>query len=97
MTTSCDPQEERARLSLALMRIESGKVDDDRPLVAFLYRLMRDELTPGRVEEIIVNIGPGPHQFSNGWLAVYAQNMAERLTGRPSDDDLLPDAETAPR
>jgi hypothetical protein len=71
------------------MRKESGWVNDTRPLVAFLYTLLRDAITPGKVEEIIEGsdfegIGRDGCQFTNGWLARYAQNVAERLTAHVS-------------
>lgn len=65
-------------------RARSGEVNSDDSLVAFLYILMRDHLTPGVVEEIILNhvvgpLGPGERQFTNGWLASYAKDVAEQL------------------
>lgn len=71
------------------MRDASGRVDDFRPLVAFLYELARDEIPPGRLEDrlerIAVNARPdhagerGPFMFTNGWLARWAQDAADRL------------------
>lgn len=80
----------------AATRVRSGEVNSDDSLVAFLYVLMRDHLTPGLVEEIILNHvavgGPTPwspeRQFTNGWLASYAKDVAERL--RPPVDSFLP-------
>lgn len=70
------------------MREKSGGIVDNRPLVTFLYKLMRDEVTPGRIEEILLEAGidepvTTPHDvvFTNGWLAQYAQDLAWRLTG----------------
>ncbi len=67
------------------MRKASGDVADDRPLVAFLYVLMRDHLPPGAVETIMSRHveGFGVHDFSNGWLARHAQDLAERLSEPP--------------
>jgi len=42
---------------------------------------MRDYLTPGQVEEIVNNSKPGFTQFSNGFLALYAKDIADRLRG----------------
>lgn len=71
------------------MRAASGQVDDVRPLVAFLYRLARDEITTGVLEPIIDRVAqPDDHdhtfQFTNGWLARWAQDTADRLQGRPA-------------
>jgi hypothetical protein len=51
--------------------------------VAFLYELMRDHLPPGKVEELVRN--SVDHQgerweFTNGYLAMYADDLARRLT-----------------
>ena len=64
------------------MREVSGNVSDSRPLVAFLYDLMRDELVPGRVEKLLEQLNPECTEwvFTNGWLARHAQDIAERLT-----------------
>ena len=65
------------------IRERSGSVNSKDPLVTFLYILMRDELTPGRIEEIIKeHVQPEKRessQFSNGWLATYARDIAARL------------------
>ena len=64
------------------MRRRSGSVDSRDPLVSFLYTLMRDHLTPGRVEEIMLRQIPKAGEtteFSNGFLANYAQDIAARL------------------
>lgn len=65
------------------MRAASGRVDDDRPLVAFLYELVRDHVTTGTIEESIERCGRNTvgHQFTNGWLAQWAQDAADRLLG----------------
>lgn len=69
------------------MREASGRVNDPRPLVAFLYELARDEISLGALEdklERITNLPPekvpGPFMFTNGWLARWAQDAADRLT-----------------
>jgi hypothetical protein len=77
--------ERRARARCDRMRMASGTVSDPRPLVTFLYLLMRDEVTAGRVEKLIDQIGlvDGSVEasvFTNGWLALHAQDVAARLT-----------------
>lgn len=71
------------------MRRLSGEVDDASGLVAFLYVLMRDHLTPGVLEEIHDNhvaIASGKVQnYVNGWLSRYAQDLARRLTVGDTD------------
>lgn len=50
------------------------------PLVAFLYELMRDHLPAGDVEALVRASPPGQSfTFTNGWLAAYAVDLAERL------------------
>lgn len=73
---------------LQRMREKSGSITDNRPLVTFLYRLMRDELPPGKIEQLLLESGidepvTTPHEvlFTNGWLANIAQDIAFRLTG----------------
>lgn len=71
------------------MRKESGTIHDDRRVVAFLYLLMRDHLTPGLVENLVESATTqrmakfsveGSHVFfTNGWLARHAQDIADRL------------------
>ncbi len=70
------------------MRERSGEVDSNDPLVAFLYVLMRDHLTPGNVEQIMLgHVTGNESQFTNGWLATYAADVAARLM---TFDDRLP-------
>lgn len=64
----------------------SGEFTDNDLVVSLLYRLMRDEVTPGAVEEIVLQITdahkPGEQiKYTNGWLAQYAKNIVERLNG----------------
>lgn len=59
-------------------------VPTKRPLVAFLYLLMRDEITPGKVERVLNELKPslnpdGGWVLSNDHLARYAQEVAEAL------------------
>lgn len=61
------------------IRERNGCVDDEDKLVAFLYLLMRDHVVPGTLEEIMKNLAADRFQFSNGWLALYAKDIAGRL------------------
>lgn len=63
------------------MRKRSGNVNINSFLVSFLYELMRDHLPPGTVEEVVQNtLKESDCQYTNGWLAQYAQDIANRLT-----------------
>lgn len=64
---------------MSALRERSGKVESDDPLVSFLYQLMRDHLAPGVVESLMADVDKQPSLFTNGWLASYAKDMAERL------------------
>lgn len=64
------------------LREASGKIVYSDPLTSFLYQLMRDELPAGTVEKLVrevVNEGAQDVLFTNGWLAQYANNLAEML------------------
>ena len=62
----------------------SGRVESESKLTAFLYLLMRDYVKVGDVGTLLHNLpdGPfdGPYDFTNGWLAEYAQYVASQLT-----------------
>lgn len=67
------------------IHMASGEYCNDNIMVALLYRLMRDEVTPGVVEGIVQDIihhkeDNGDICFTNGWLAQYANNIIERLS-----------------
>lgn len=75
------------------------------PLVSFLYELMRDQVPTGVVERIVgmdedVRMAhqdeDGPFEFvlSNGHLARYAEEVAERLTAQPMKRPPPPKVET---
>ena len=54
------------------------KTDD--PLVSFLYELMRDHVTPGKVEKVMSQTVPFKEtRLTNGYLASYAMDVAKRL------------------
>jgi hypothetical protein len=68
------------------MRARSGSVDSADPLACVLYMLIRDgNLAPGSLENAVDQALCGKSfQFSNGWLASYAMDVAARLR-RPAD------------
>jgi len=87
LTPTLDPYAEAVTDPTNLrMREASGRVNDTRPLVAFLYNLARDEVTMGVLEDVLTrSIGDSedaarPFMFTNGWLAQWAQDTADRLT-----------------
>jgi len=66
------------------MMVRSGNVHDPRPLVAFLYFLARDGMPVGDIEGILIRLSElerdfGEYGFTNGWIARWAQDAAERL------------------
>ena len=62
------------------MRQRSGSVTIDCKFTSFLYTLMRDHVQPGAIEDIMLNhMSDEPVEYSNGWLALYAQDIAKRL------------------
>ena len=76
------------QVAVAEMRARSGAVESDSMLVSFLYVLLRDEVTPGRLEAVLERSIGEPEKaraFTNGWLAEYAKDVAARLTtgGKP--------------
>lgn len=72
------------------MRRRSEEVTSDCRLTAFLYDLMRDHVPPGKVEEIVRSLfKPGAcYQYTNGWLALYAADLAARIKEPNPDEDL---------
>lgn len=63
------------------LREASGQVSYSDPLTTFFYLLMRNELAAGKVEELVHESVHGPQEctFTNGWLARYANNLAEEV------------------
>ena len=63
------------------LRRVSGTVTYGDPLTSFLYSLMRDHLPAGTVEKLVVEVSEEAENvvFTNGWLAKYANNLAEQL------------------
>jgi hypothetical protein len=65
------------------MRKRSGNVMDGRALVRFLYLLLRDRVQPAELENLLLKIEYTEDTiFSNGWLAAYAQDIADRLEAK---------------
>jgi len=72
------------------LRNDSGNVKVQNKLVSFLYQLLRDELPAADVEKIMTEVDKENNQeiiYSNGYLAEYAMNIANRLVGDSSSDD----------
>ena len=65
---------------------DSGNALIEGSLVAFLHDLMRDHLAPGIVEKLVINAiaVPGYNEYSNGFLARYAENLANELINSKS-------------
>ena len=61
------------------LREASGNININSKLVSFLYELLRDHLTPGAVEQLLRNSTEPNAQYTNGWLAQYAQYVAKEL------------------
>jgi hypothetical protein len=61
------------------MRERSGKVQYNSRLVGFLYDLMRDHVPPGVVENLLDQQANPDITYTNGWLAQYANDIAQRL------------------
>lgn len=77
MTTYLEQEidcEENAR-----MRKDSGEVTINSKLTSFLYELMRDHVQPGDLEKLVRDSQVESVQYTNGWLAKYAEDLANRL------------------
>ncbi len=73
---------------------DSGNIRDKRKMVAFLYYLMRDHLACGHVAEIVRQIEEieakntvNEFEFSNGWIAQYAQYIVDGLDGELKEQE----------
>lgn len=82
MTSDVEKKDSPTDQNVAL-RARSGCVNVHSRLVSFLYELMRDEITPGRVEELVRNSSDPDGIYTNGWLANYAIDLARRLGDDP--------------
>ena len=59
-------------------------------LVAFLYEVLRDEMSPGRMEAITRSSETkGEYTLTNGYIAAYAEEIAARLVPPPPEPDLV--------
>lgn len=79
-------KDELQQLGNMLMRSASGNVNGDDRLVAFLYILARDHVTTGKLDEMMLNNIEGVPfgtvtEYTNGWLAQWAMDCAERIRG----------------
>jgi hypothetical protein len=66
------------------LRDASGNIVGTSHLTCFLYLLMRDHLPMGVVEQIAIDSQAAKGttiEYTNGWLAQYAQDVAQRLGG----------------
>jgi hypothetical protein len=75
-------------MSNKIVREASGKViyPSSDWLTSFLYELMRDAIPAGQVETIVRSIEEKARKsgledilYTNGWLAKYANHLAERI------------------
>ena len=75
-------------------RKRSGTVNSSDPLTSFLYTLMRDYVTPGNIEEIMLSHMPtepgAVTEFSNGWLALHALDISRRIHALGSKHSVKP-------
>lgn len=77
------------------MRERSGHVTSDDPLVSFLYLLARDKLPVGSIERLLQEVAQDNAKtitYTNGWLAAWAQNAAQRLQAPHSTVERLMDS-----
>jgi len=65
------------------LRERSGSVDHNSKLISFLYELLRDGLPSGTVERMVRNSSEPSIEYTNGWLANYAADLAARLSDNP--------------
>lgn len=80
----------------SLLREKSGSINLNGKLIDFLYCLMRDHLPIGTVESLVreVEIDDAcsqckENEYSNGWLALYAKNLSNRLSDKKSNTELV--------
>lgn len=78
--------ENQTAFEMSQMRERSGSVTLDCKLTSFLYTLMRDYVHPGDLENIMLHhISDEPSVYTNGWLAKYAEDIANRLKTKAVD------------
>ena len=70
-----------------LLQASGGATSDD-PLVGLIYLLVRDEVTMGKMEYTMRQLmrAKGTMQFTNGWLAQYAKDVAARIREMQKND-----------
>ena len=61
------------------LRERSGGVNSDDKMVVFLYDLIRAHLPAGTVESLVREAQYSEVNFTNGYLANYCKDLAERL------------------
>jgi hypothetical protein len=54
-------------------------------LASFLYQLMRDHVPPGVVQRVLEESRAVPVDCSNGYLAKYAEEVAQQLSELPEE------------
>ena len=59
----------------------SGEIESTDPLLAFLYVMLRNGAGPGVIHEALENMTDQPMRYTNGWLAQYAQFVADKMRG----------------
>lgn len=72
------------------LRTRSGNINIQNKLTSFLYDLMRDYITPGVVEKIIQDSTSNEVEYTNGWLALYASDLANRLLNHEPISNIEP-------
>ena len=63
------------------LREVSGTVTSEDKVVSLLYELMRDHIPPGVMEKLVIETATAPKTviFTNGWLAQYSKDLADKL------------------
>jgi len=61
------------------MRDASGSIESGDKVVGFIYLLGRDYMGIGKIEQIMDSISSETVIYTNGWLAQYAKDVANRL------------------
>lgn len=61
------------------MRKDSGAVNSDDTLVKFLYVILRDHMQSSELKTIMDRVPDGSAEFTGGYIAEYAKNLASRL------------------
>lgn len=57
----------------------SGHFTSTDKLTHFLYLLMRDELSAGKVEQLVREASHDSITYTNGWLGMYANYLSKEL------------------